>query len=189
MTSGGASGGSAALRAPGGAGGEPAAEGGVSVGDAGGAAGAPPAVDCECLTSTVSWRADGGLVFNVPMSFAEPCRAFRHELRELGGPPVESCAAPLPSGCDAALGVRDINQALQHPDVQAALLAAPVLYGGDPRPLDGQVQHIEVDGKVIEIGLSCDDPQCAIPPGVASFGYILGVIEKRELDTDCQLPE
>lgn len=159
-----------------------------SVGGAG-EAGAPPAVDCECLNATVTWRADGGLVFNVPMSFAEPCSTFRHELRPLGGEAAESCTAPLPSGCDAALGVRDINQALQHRDVRAALQAAPVLYGGDPRALDGHVQHIEVDGKVIEIGTSCDDPECAIPPGVASFGYILGVIQKRELETDCQLPE
>lgn len=189
MTSGSAGGGNASLPAPGGAGGDFAGESSVSASGAGGEAGAPPAVDCECLSSTVTWRADGGLVFNVPMSFAEPCSAFRHELRPLGEQVEESCTAPLPSGCDAALGVRDINQALQHPDVRAALQAAPVLYGGDPRALDGHVQHIEVDGKVIEIGVSCDDPECAIPPGVASFGYILGVIEKRELDTDCQLPE
>jgi hypothetical protein len=191
--------GSAALQSPNGAGGEassPASDSGGAGGEAAGGsggrlgeAGAPPLLDCDCLSSPVSWRRDGGLVFLVPSSYVEPCSAFRHELNPLGDPPGKSCVSALPTGCDGALGVRDINQALQHPDVRAALEAAPVLYGLDPRALDGQVDHIEVDGKVIEIGSSCDEPECAIPEGVKSFGYILKVIAEHELDTDCHLPE
>jgi hypothetical protein len=191
-----ASGGGSAAVAAGGAAGERAAavsdSGGQPPGGAAGisgGAGAPPVLGCECLPASVSWWRDGGLVFSVPSSYAEPCSSFRHELKQRGGEPGKSCTAPLPTGCDAALGVRDVNQALQHPDVQAALEAAPVLYGGDPRAVDGQVEHIEVDGKVIEIGNSCDDPECDIPEGVKSFGYILRLIAEHELDTDCHLPE
>jgi hypothetical protein len=188
--------GGAASTARGAAAGEQAAaardSGGQAAGGAAGAwggAGAPPALGCECLPGPVAWWRDGGLVFTVPSSYAEPCSSFRHELNPLGDQPGKSCSSALPTGCDGALGVRDINQALQHPDVQAALEAAPVLYGADPRAVDGQVEHIEVDGKVIEIGNSCDDPECKIPEGVESFGYILRLITQHELDTDCHLPE
>jgi hypothetical protein len=168
-----------------------AGAGGALQGDGGGASlgGAPMDLGCECLPWSLSWRLDGGLLPSPVTSFVEPCASFRQEVQPWDDAPRTSCSSPLPLGCDLALGVADINRALQHPDVRAALAAAPVLYGGDPRALDGQVDQVQVDGKVIEIGMSCDDPICDIPPGVEEFRNILVAVAEQELATDCDLAE
>lgn len=164
------------------AGGAPQGQGG---GDSVG--GAPSDLGCECLLWSISWRRDGGLLPSQATSFVEPCGSFWQEVQPWDEPSGRSCRSPLATGCDVALGVADINRALQHPDMRAALAAAPVLYGGDPRALDGQVDQVQVDGKVIEIGISCDDPMCDIPPGVENFRNILDAVAEQELATDCHL--
>ena len=88
-------------------------------------------------------------------------------------------------GCGVdALGVGDVTAALSHPDMVLALSRAPVLYGGDTRPVDGQVFQITVGGKLVEIGTDCTPsaPSCtAIPAGVRSAMQFLQRLDTQQL--------
>jgi hypothetical protein len=56
------------------------------------------------------------------------------------------CNRELPCSDPAGVGVAEIQQALAHPDVVAALsLATKPLYGTDTRPVDGSVFVFERD--------------------------------------------
>jgi hypothetical protein len=90
-------------------------------------------------------------------------------------------------GCGKRLGVDDLNVALARPGMQAALAAAPVVYGRDSRPADGQVARIVVDGRVIDVGSPCDneDPSCVIPDDVESFRRLLDDLQTNELGAHC----
>jgi hypothetical protein len=89
-------------------------------------------------------------------------------------------------GCGVdALGVGDLTAALSHPDMVAALDRAPVLFGRDTRPSDGQVFQITVGGKLVEIGLECtaSTPSCtAIPAGVRAAMQLLQRLDSQQLD-------
>lgn len=86
--------------------------------------------------------------------------------------------------------VGDVNAAFAHPDVVAAFAAAPILYGRDTRPVDGQVFEIEeVGGAIVTVGSDCGSvgPACvAIPPGVAALQALLVRLETERLgESDC----
>jgi hypothetical protein len=53
-----------------------------------------------------------------------------------------------------------------------------VLYGTDPRPVDGAVLQVEIDGRRIEIGGPCAGTAgcLPIPSGVAALGLELTAI-------------
>jgi hypothetical protein len=136
-------------------------------------------VSCTCVHSSIAWWRDGGLVPVVRKSRIEACAEFRNYEETAPGEPSEECGSTL-SGCEDSLGIDDVNEALRHPDVQDALERAPILFGGDLRPLDGQIDHIEIDGKVVEVGVACDDPACAIPEGVARLDRMLGYLQIQE---------
>jgi hypothetical protein len=88
-------------------------------------------------------------------------------------------------GCGVdALGVGDLTAALAHPDVQAALARAPILYGRDTRPVDGQVFQIQVGTRLVEIGAECTPsaPGCvAIPGGVRAAMQLLQRLDTQQL--------
>lgn len=155
----------------------------------GGEAGAPVEVeaDCGCASSSLGWWGLGGRRPTKHESFIDPCVSFQHAISDSEDFTLSSCKSQLVGGCDVSLGVHELNAALLHPDVQAALAAAPVFYGADMRDSDGTVTHVEIDEKVIEIGSWCEDPGCAIPPGVEELGILLGIITEHELGSGCIL--
>jgi hypothetical protein len=170
------------------AGGTPAggsSAGGSSAGGstAGAAAAGAASVACDCVAADLRWRRDGGLVAQVEASSVSSCNSFRHESGPAGKSPTEVCDSLL-VGCGNSIGVGDLNASLNNADVQAALQAAPVLYGGDPRPVDGQVEHLEIGGKVIEVGGACGQnggSGCLpIPDGVAGLVAVLRALEMQQ---------
>ncbi len=165
---------------------QPAGGGGTGGSASAEQAGAAPvagAPNCTCVDAELGWWRDGGLVAYHSQSRVSSCASYTFN----GPNPTTFCSSTL-DGCGARLGVDDLNVALARPGVQAALVAAPVLYGGDPRPIDGQVAHIEVDGKVIEVGSPCDsDPNCQIPEDVDRFRRLLDELEMAEQGTNCTL--
>lgn len=133
---------------------------------------------CDCLAVDIRWWRAGGLVGPSRQASIEPCAAFGYQVL---GDEDKRCSSTL-EGCGDALGIDDIHAALADPDVQVALAQAPVVYGRDLRPLDGHVDHIEVDGKVIEVGDECngESPDCQLPLGVDRFGRLLGNLQFQE---------
>ncbi len=142
--------------------------------------------DCSCASTYLGWWGLGGRRPTKHESFIAPCGSFQHVISDAEDFPMSSCKSQLVGGCDVSLGVHELNKALLHPDVQAALAAAPVFYGVDARDRDGQVTHLEIDEQVIEIGAECADPAC-IPEGVAELGILLAKITENELGSGCTL--
>jgi hypothetical protein len=59
---------------------------------------------------------------------------------------------------------------------------APVVYGEDTRPADGQMLRIDIDGAVIEVGEPCHSSACKpIPDVIATLGAALRALSKQEL--------
>lgn len=136
---------------------------------------------CDCVPVTIRWWRAGGLVGPSREASIEPCAAFEYRVLTDEPSSNKQCSSTL-QGCGNALGVDDIRAALADADVQAALEQAPIVYGRDLRPLDGHVDHIEVDGKVIEVGDECngETPDCRLPLGVDRFGRLLGNLQFQE---------
>jgi hypothetical protein len=150
------------------------AAGGTGSGGSGGGA-------CGCVESQVSWGLDGGLVAYTETSTLTPCATFLQSRDEGTGPSI-LCMQEITS-CAGGVGPRSVAEALADPDVRAAVAAAPVLYGGDPRPVDGSVLRIEIDGDVIEVGPECGTASnCTpIPSGIAELARLLGSLTDQEL--------
>src|SRR6185503_21222544 len=133
--SGGAGGNAGAAEAGGGAGAS-----GADTGDA------PPdgSDDCGCVADAITWGNDGGRVAYVDRSTLSPCDTFSHQRDPAGtDPPTLMCSQDLGT-CTSTVSAREINVALDQPDVRAALAAAPILFGRDTRPVDGAVFRITV---------------------------------------------
>jgi hypothetical protein len=140
---------------------------------------------CEiCTVPTLRWGDDGGMRAFVDASALEAC-SFTFTREYYVDPPTgpTSCASPLPPCGQTQLPDQStIAQALADPDVAAALATAPVLYGSDPRPVDGFVLRIDVGGSIIEVGSACSSTGCtAIPAGVARLGDLLRQITSQQL--------
>jgi hypothetical protein len=164
--------------------------GGVSTGGAGGISGGggtggvitSDSGVCGCVTRHIGWGQDGGHVAYRESSALEICDRFIHQRVPLApDPPGVSCEQAI-MGCSGVLGPGDVTRALDDADVRAAIAAAPVLYGSDPRPVDGQVMRIEIGAAIIEVGGACSAPNCKpIPPGVTSLAEMLKAITKQQL--------
>jgi hypothetical protein len=159
------------------AGGEPGApEGGAAGGSSG---------QCGCLDQTLSWGRVGGRVASHDTSTLAPCAIFSHERGPLDGEALLSCTQGLAETCGDELGSDDVVTALAHADVAAALAAAPVLYGSDPRTFDGQVLQITIGDLVIEVGDACEAADCTdIPQGVSALADTLLALGDQELDRE-----
>lgn len=152
--------------------GEGGAGGGPTVVSAGGMAA------CPCASSTLMWWQDGVFAPGAPRESISDCNQYAVQRM---GKPTTFCSSTLADCAQARVGVDDLNAALLHPDVQNALAHAPVLVGRDLRPLDGTLLHLEVDGKVIEVGDNCpNDPSCRVPPGLLVLRELLGDLDRQE---------
>jgi hypothetical protein len=138
---------------------------------------------CDCLRTEFSWGSNGGLVAQQDLSTVIPCQTYAHERQFFRTEqPSLACKTEL-LGCGAdSLGIGDINAALNNSDVQAAIKAAPVVYGRDLRPVDGTVFRITINGKTIDVGSACRAADCkTIPAGVTALMQVLQAIDKQEL--------
>jgi hypothetical protein len=148
-----------------------------------GAAGGDSGDDCGCVAEAISWGNDGGRVAYVDRSTLSPCRTFSHQREPAGSnPPTLMCAQQLGT-CTSSVSAREINVALDQPDVRAAIAAAPILFGRDSRAFDGAVLQIKVGAALIEIGSACSGaPDCKdIPQTVTALGIRLRALTAQEL--------
>jgi hypothetical protein len=137
----------------------------------------PTEPTCSCVAAELAWWKEGGGRVPYIRESLTGCRSYA--LQRMGKP-TTWCGSEL--ACrQARVGVGDLNAALEHPDVTAALLRAPALFGSDPRALDGQVDHLEVGGKVLELGESCEtDDSCNVPPGLTTLRELLANLTLQE---------
>ncbi len=164
-----------------------ATDGGPPVGDGGAGDGASEAAACtDCLATPISWGDTGG---NAPFvdasSLGATLGSCRSYARTRTGQSMLSCTTEL-NACGAApIAIDDVEKAVGHPDVVAALQAgAPPLYGSDSRPVDGSVFHVDVGGKAFDVGGECGTAggSCvAIPPGVSALVLRLRGVDTQEL--------
>jgi hypothetical protein len=143
-----------------------------------GAAGAPPVDDpktCDCLEVEIAWWIEGGVGSRQAEAHLSPCNSFYFGRQGEG-----TCSTTL-DDCSQAFNLEEVIAALKDPEVRAALAQAPVLFGRDLRDVGGQLDHIEIDGKVIEIGDECDgSAPCSMPRGVVALDHLLGRLMARQ---------
>jgi len=135
------------------------------------------------VVNAITWGNDGGRVAYVDRSTLSPCDTFSHQRDPAGtDPPTLVCSQDLGT-CTSTVSAREINVALEQPDVRAALAAAPILFGRDTRPVDGAVFRITVGTSVVEIGEACNGAAgCReIPQTVAALGIRLRALTSQEL--------
>ena len=150
-----------------------------------GEASAPTDAACaDCFASVVSWGADGGNARFVDRSTLQICRAYRRDRSSGGADAGVGCVTEL-AACNAApIAIGDVERALANPDVTAALSGSVPLYGSDPRPVDGAVFAITVNGKQLLIGDDCGaaGTGCvAVPAGVGALVTLLKALDAQEI--------
>jgi hypothetical protein len=108
-----------------------------------------------------------------------PCASYSHERSPVFTDPASlSCNATI-SMCPGS-PLAQIVEAMSTTAFQKAL-AAHTLYGGDPRPVDGQVFRIGIGNDFIDVGPNCEaDPSSCpnMPEPIARLVELL-----RDLDT------
>ena len=115
-------------------------------------------------------------------SALSPCARFSHTRTPmLTDPPEVDCAQDLE--CPGEVMAEAVALALAHSDVRQALAAAPVVYGVDSRPVDGQVWRFTVGGASVDVGGPCAGAsQCnPIPEGVQALMDLLTALTAQEL--------
>lgn len=140
----------------------------------------------DCVTGTLSWGDNGGLVAFRDESSLATCRDFQRKRSVVSDGGSFTCTTQL-GACDAGpVAIGDVERALAHPDVVAAFAAATTpVFGVDSRPFDGTVFEITRNGKSIDVGSDCgvsSAPACVpIPPGVAALAAALQALDAQEL--------
>lgn len=155
-----------------------------------------PASDVACtpmLSTTVRFGLDGGKVAYVDTFTLAPPLAFSAERRS-GTMATAMCATTIPSCGSGDVNVGVINAAVAARDVQNALNFArgmpmmEALYGTDPRPVDGTVFSITIDGARLLVGSPCRDGMMAgclaVPVGVQRLVDVLTALRDQELLRD-----
>ncbi|WP_437317374.1 hypothetical protein [Sorangium sp. So ce385] len=138
---------------------------------------------CGCVEDTIRWGYFGGFTPNEETSALSPCRDFSFERRAIRGDTLLMTCSQELEACEEGVSAGDVANALGHPDVVAALAAAPVLYGRDARPVDGSLFRIQVDDAVVDVGYECGEaPGCVpIPDGVAALVDVLRTLTQEQL--------
>lgn len=151
----------------------------ASAGDAGDSVG--------CLDHTIHWGSLSGWVTSSTVFTLEPCRNYSASDPQNGQAPMLLCANEVP--LDATITADDIDALVASADVVTALANAPIFYGTDSRLVDGSVQHIEVDGAIVEIGGPCSDATSCleIPAGIAVLRDALDslALQQRRVVPNC----
>ena len=109
-----------------------------------------------CVAPALSWGNDGGRVAYRDSSFLD-CATYRHVREDFSspsGPPLR-CEVQLACSAASGISVESVARALAHADVTAAFAQAPVLYGQDMRPVDGQVFVLTRAGRSVTVGTDC----------------------------------
>jgi hypothetical protein len=132
-------------------------------------AGAPPQAEaCGCVDVDIAWWVDTGLYPPTLEGHITPCNAFSY-----GPAGTPKCRTRL-DDCSQVFTITRLSAALAKADVRQALARSPVLYGRDLRGKGGQVDHLEIDGKVIELGAECDaTAPCPIPHDLTELARLL----------------
>lgn len=136
---------------------------------------------CACAVTTVSWGMDGGLAAYVDSSSLVPCNTYVHERTTYQN---ATTACKLELTCNPGqISAQTINQLLAAPDVVAALKKAPIVYGIDPRPVDGQLFRVTVGSRTLYVGMPCNGAaNCLpIPSGVAALVKGLQTLDQQAL--------
>jgi hypothetical protein len=164
-------------------------------GGAGGSTGTGGAGGGTCAFATTYTITDGGgLVVMLDTATLTPPSSFHYTrdfFRQDAGP--LSCDPVLPAcGDPARIDVRDVEAAIAHPDVQAALAMTTVPYYGNRGVADGpNFNFMRADGRGFNAGLNCDTPSATctpIPPGINALVTLLrNLIQQQRMDPECSL--
>ncbi len=182
---GGASAGSGGI-GPAAGGAQPATGGVAGAIGSGGAGGAGQG--CACPDEPLTWGISGDFA-PAPRAMLD-CTGFSRILAVSAADPTpHQCA--LPNDRCYPEWEPELNQVLallQSDDVQQAVAAAPVVYGNDPRLVDGSVFEILIGDSVVDVGGPCSSANCVeIPAGVQELADALRRLE-RHAALEC-LPE
>jgi hypothetical protein len=144
------------------------------------------AEQCGCVTAPVRLSPIGSPVQTT--TSVGPCRDFRLDVAAFEDRPAASCGMPM--SCPAMYTGINVQQAVDNPDVQAAIRAGSVRYGAGPElPEGGPVYRVEVGQANFEVAAPCaESPGCvAIPPGVQSLVDVLLAVNSQEtIRTPCR---
>jgi hypothetical protein len=120
---------------------------------------------------------DGGFVAYADTSRLTPCRSYRHERDLFTNAAPLSCTSEI-AGCPSR-AVDAVERELRGAEFQAAL-QNHALFGGDPRPVDGQVFRISIGSDFVDVGPPCTGcPE--IPPAIQALVDLLQGIDEVEL--------
>ncbi len=150
------------------------------------------------LDATYTFGPNGGLVAYIDSATLTPPGSYRYTRTAAGSgiaapvPAAMTCAPAMPAcRTDGEIDVADIMADLGAADVQLALSAAqPPLYGGDSRPVDGQVFEVKrSSGGSFLVGNDCPPTSSScrpIPAGVAKLVADLRALNEQQLaDPSC----
>jgi len=147
----------------------------------------------SCAFATTYTILDGGgLVAMADTATLTPPNAF-HYVRDFFRQDAGSlsCDPALPACGDAAkIDVRDVEAAIAHADVQAALAMTTAPTYGNRGVADGpSFNFSRADGRGFNVGLACDTPSTTctpIPPGVSALVAVLrDLIKQQRMDPSC----
>ncbi|MEA2747077.1 MAG: hypothetical protein QOI41_1220 [Myxococcales bacterium] len=105
------------------------------------------------------------------------------------GAPTPICTTTLAACGATSIGIGDVEAALAHPEVQAALSGSTKTYGSDSRPCDGAVLGITVGSRTVEVGGECTGgtggcsatPCVAVPAGLRALADVLEKLDTQEV--------
>jgi hypothetical protein len=133
---------------------------------------------CGCVRRRVAWGVDGGVAPFRATNALENCATFTHERTTMGRPPL-TCRQDL-GACSS--DVAAVTALLSRPELLMVRTLAPVFYGEDARPADGEVLRIDIGGAEIDVGEPCQSSRCKpIPEVIATLGAALRALSKRAL--------
>ena len=175
----------------GGAGGGSGGVGGIG-GGSGGTGGPIDGPVCTFATTYVIRDGGGGLGAMLDTATLSPPAAF-HFVRDTFRPDAGSlsCDPPMPAcGDPTRIDSQDVELALNHPDVQAALAMTNVPFFGDRGVADGpNFNFMRSDGRGFNAGLDCNVPSATcmpIPPGIKALVTLLrDLILQQRMDPAC----
>jgi hypothetical protein len=141
---------------------------------------------CGCISYAISWGRIGGMVAYSERSTLDTCFKYTHRRDTyINSEPSLFCEQEEPL-CDdgTAIGGEQVTTAIQNTDVQSALSKGNILYGSDPRPVDGVVFEIKVGEDTIIVGSNCATTGTGclpIPKGVQNLADLLKKLDKEQL--------
>lgn len=165
--------------------------GGGAGGGSGGTGGPVDGPVCTFATTYVI-QDGGGLVAMFDTATLSPPASFhyvRESVRQDAG--SLSCDPAMPAcGDPARIDSQDVELALNHPDVKAALAMTTVPFFGDRGVADGpNFNFMRADGRGFNAGLDCSTPStlCTpIPPGIKALVALLrDLIRQQRMDPAC----